>query len=69
MGDTMIKVEGKKLTANQLAKKLVFDYGCNATYWYDSSCVDASELTSKEIEDINNAVNRQIDRVAKLLGQ
>ena len=66
----MIKIDGKKITANQLAKRLVFDYGCNAQYWYDSSsAVNSSELTNKELEDINRAVDKQIERVAKLLGQ
>lgn len=56
---------GKKITANQKAKELVFTHGTNADYWTEST--DLEKYTQREIEEIDKAIKKQINRVDKFL--
>lgn len=57
----------KRLTANQAAKVLVYKYGEGAYFWYEKGAVDWT--TDREYKEICDAVDRQLDRVGKLLKQ
>ena len=65
----MIKYLDYKMTANQLAKLIVADKGIvGVDYWGEDSCIDHELLTEKENRDIQACLNKQYERVTKLLG-
>jgi len=73
----MITYQGKKVTATQAAKLIVADKVSMAEeYWFEDSSLilDPMEsdieqqLTKREIEQLNTAIEKQADRVYKLLG-
>lgn len=64
----MIIYDGKKLTPTQLAKIIVADKVQVAEeYWAEDMFLEADNLTDREKEQIQDAINKQGDRVYKLL--
>lgn len=64
----MIIYDGNKLTANQVAKEIVFDKGMVGTeYWGENGSLEYDKLTAKEREDIERCCENQLIRVHKLL--
>jgi hypothetical protein len=63
--DEMIKVHGKKLTANQFAKVAVARFGEGAYYWMEK--VDTEDITEHEKEAISTAIEKQMCRMEQLL--
>ena len=57
------------MTANQLAKLLLYEYGVGRMCsWEGDGHVDMEKITAKEIEAINDAYYKQQRRVYKFLG-
>ena len=61
----MIRVHGRKLTPNQFAKVAVARFGEGAFYWTEK--VDAEDITEREAEAISTAIEKQVERMEKLL--
>jgi hypothetical protein len=60
---------GQKRTATELAKELVLDHGRAALAWWD--CIPEQyqkKVTARENTEIDGAISRQVERVAKFLG-
>lgn len=68
-GECMIKYNGHKVTANQFAKLMVEDWGSRAAdIWHEDTCsVNVPLMTESEISACEDAIDRQISRVRKLL--
>ncbi len=64
----MIKLHGEKMTANQFAKTVVIRLGEGA-WWWDEKYYAGEQMTEREKNLVNAAVNKQVIRVAKFLGQ
>ena len=64
----MILYFNKKLTVNELAKYLVADQGSTATYWGEFTGIDVNKMTLNEINLVDAAVNKHIERIEKFLG-
>ena len=65
----MIKVYDAKLTPNEFAKYVVGGDGCDAACYWDERHEDVyNGCTERERIAINEAINKQVDRVEKLLG-
>ena len=67
----MIAYNGNKMTANQYAKEYVYEYGsCDYVWgaWQERVSGDIHAMTEREQAAIGEAIQRQIDRVAKLFG-
>lgn len=64
----MIVYLNDKVTANELAKLLVAAYGTNVLWCEMWDSIQLDKLTAKEEQGIDFAINRQCDRVEKLLG-
>ena len=65
----ILNKHGHKRTANELAKEIVLELGANAYYYlteYPAIYVD--KATEREEQAVLAAINKQLDRVAKLLG-
>jgi len=56
---------GTKITANEKAKLIVADKGENAVDW---ATWDLEQETEKEIEQIDNAIEKHLQRVREFLG-
>jgi hypothetical protein len=68
-GKTMIIYIGERVTANELAKLVVYDKGSVGTeYWEENSSLEFDKLTEREKYEINMAMNKQLFRVGNLLG-
>ena len=63
----MILWEGTKLTANEAAKKLVYNMGSNTEFWYSCLHLDVAKLTIKEERAINDHVDKQVTRIYEFL--
>jgi hypothetical protein len=63
----MIKLNGHKITANQLAKIAVIDKGSCWDYFMESYDDVWEAMTEKERTDYNEAGTRQMDRIYNLL--
>ena len=63
----MILLFDKKVTANQLAKYLVFCNGENAEYWHEISLVNLKAMSEKEKQELDIAISKQLRRVYKFL--
>ena len=67
----MIAYNGDRMTANQYAKAYVYEYGsCDYVWglWQERVSGDIHAMTEREQAAIGEAIQRQIDRVAKLFG-
>ena len=67
----MIAYNGNKMTANQYAKEYVYEYGsCDYIWgmWQERVSGDVRAMTEREEAAIGEAIQRQLERVAKLLG-
>ena len=67
----MITYNGNKMTANQYAKEYVYEYGsCDYIWgmWQERVSNDVRYMTELEEVLVGKAIERQIDRVAKLFG-
>lgn len=64
----MIEYGIKKLTACQLAKLLVVEYGERAYYWNELDPCTAEKMTERERREVSRHVDTQHARVRKLLG-
>ena len=64
----MIKrYDGEKLTANQMAKEILMDLIDTRDYWQEKTNSNADKMTEKEIAAINKALEKQAQRIYKLL--
>lgn len=61
----MIKVDGRRLTPNQMAKVLVARYGEGAYYWMEK--VDVRGITDAEHDEITKRVEHHMKRMEKFL--
>jgi hypothetical protein len=65
----MITYMGHKCTANELAKILVTDRGVSVIEFWGEAVGEGYELmTEREVEQVNEALDKQVDRVAKFMG-
>jgi hypothetical protein len=63
----MILYDGHKVTATEIAKLLVEDKGATALeFWGEFSQVDWDRLTEREKLAVNEAIEKQLERVRKL---
>lgn len=63
----MIIYLNEKMSADKLARLLVFDKGASATFWFEDVNLDSEKLTKKEIENIERSVEKHIDRISRFL--
>jgi hypothetical protein len=65
----MIIYLNKKVTANELAKLIVWDKGEMASdYWDEDTSIEYYKMTEKERADVNRALDRHRERVRDFLG-
>jgi len=65
----MITYMGYKVTANELAKLLVADKGGIAQeFWSEDSSIAIDLMTEREMDAVGEAIDKQAERVFKLLG-
>ena len=64
----MIVLFGEKVTPNQAAKYLVWDRGALAEGYWLEGWGERDVLTQREIDAIDKAITRQIQRVRDFLG-
>lgn len=67
----MIILDGKKVTANEMAKFYVYCSGEAAHTTFADSLhytPDAKKLTEREVKQVQDAISKQIDRLHKFLG-
>jgi len=57
-----------KLTSGQLARLLVSQAGQNAAYWGENSLANIERMTEREIQQVESAVDKQIERLNSFLG-
>jgi hypothetical protein len=61
--------DGKKTTPKKLAQLLLMDsIGRMRGYWYEQEGFDFEKLTERETAQINEQLEKQGDRLAKVLG-
>jgi hypothetical protein len=59
---------GKKLTPTELAKWILSEgVEMKAETWHEDSVLDGERLTDREQKQINDAINKQVDRIWKFL--
>lgn len=63
----MIIYGGEKMTANQVAKTIIFERGMHISHTEDC-LLNLEKLTEKENRDIEKCLDNQTERVKKFLG-
>lgn len=63
----MIRWAGKKITANEYAKRLVLTLGEQAYYWLESHEDEYDLMTEKEKDSVHRLVDKHWRRVRRLL--
>ncbi len=62
----MIRIYGNKLTANELAKYLVYDKGNSCECWLETCGIEESDFTEKDIAEVNRHISKHMHRLIKL---
>lgn len=60
--------DGERLTPTQAAKEIIMDAASHASYWPEGFMVDNDALTDGERKRINDALDKQWQRLQRLLG-
>ena len=64
----MITWNGTRVTPNQRAKMLILEYGEGAFYWIEREHELDEQITEKERSALDDAIDRQWNRVRSFLG-
>lgn len=63
-----IKIHSETVTANQFAKWVVYQQGCErAYYWRELESEAYANMTPREVESVNSAIDKQVSRVSDFL--
>jgi len=66
----MIKYYGKKYTPNQFAKELLIDgMELKRDFWEENIDYDSTEISKKEIAQVNEQMRKRLNGLLKYLGQ
>jgi len=65
----MITYLNKKVSATELAKLIINNKGqTGVEFWDEDPCIKYDDITNREIDLINEAMDRQTERIQKFLG-